>query len=66
MRSFSLALSREWQSQISFASRMPVSSIYQLNRPAMRLGNLLREYKADSGATRLGRVERHEKIAGIG
>ena len=39
---------------------------YNVNSINARLGNLLREYKADSRATRLGRVERHKQIAGIG
>ena len=31
----------------------------------MRLSDLLREYKADSSAARLGCVERYKQIAGI-
>src|SRR5258708_6840452 len=63
---FQPRLSRQRQSQISLAPRLPVRSIVQLDRSSMRLSDLLRKDKADSGTTRLGRVKRYKQVARIG
>jgi hypothetical protein len=63
---FQPRLSSQRQSQISFAPRLPVRSICQLDRSSMGLSDLLREYKADSSTARLGRVKRYKQVAGVG
>src|SRR6266536_572604 len=44
---------------------LPVWTVLQFKRAAVRLRNLTREDKSDAAARRLGCVERHESIAGI-
>ena len=53
------------KAKTGFAS-MRIGAIDQLNRAGMGQGDLLREHRTDARSARLGGVEGHKEIAGIG